>query len=181
MAIKRDILKMNIIDSDPRQVLIAKYLRKTDTITSQLMESADAFYYSYALAANPDVSDAALELAISESVLALSNQIRRILNFHRIDNGIALPNEFLAQCGLAFASSAPAVPQERLSKARAAPTEIALPSATQQISEITIEPLPLVPSLDDDEDDDGEYDYEILPLSPDVISLSPELLARLKK
>jgi hypothetical protein len=110
----RDILKVNIIETNSRQVLLAKYLRDTGIITSQLMGAADAFYYSYALAADPNVSDAEVELATSESVLALSGQINRVLNFQRIDRGIILPNEFLSRCGLALGSSLPAVvPQER--------------------------------------------------------------------
>jgi hypothetical protein len=110
----RDILKVNIIETNSRQVLLAKYLRDTGIITSQLMGAADAFYYSYALAADPNVSDAEVELATSESVLALSSQINRVLNFQRIDRGIILPNEFLSRCGLALGSSPPAVvSQER--------------------------------------------------------------------
>jgi hypothetical protein len=110
----RDILKVNIIETNSRQVLLAKYLRDTGIITSQLMGAADAFYYSYALAADPNVSDAEVELATSESVLALSGQINRVLNFQRIDRGIILPNEFLSRCGLALGSSLPAVvSQER--------------------------------------------------------------------
>ena len=110
----RDFLMMNIAKADSRQVLLAKYLRDTGKIASQIMGAADAFYYSYALAADPSVSDAAVELATSESVLALSGQINRVLNFQRIDRGIILPNEFLSRCGLAFGSSPPAVvTQER--------------------------------------------------------------------
>jgi hypothetical protein len=113
----RDILKVNIIETNPRQVLLAQYLRDTGNISSQLMSAADAFYYSYALGADRAVSDSAVELAVSESVLALSNQIMRLLNFHRIDRGIVLPNEFLAQCGLVwgggFSSSPVATPQQK--------------------------------------------------------------------
>jgi hypothetical protein len=92
----RDFLMMNIAKADSRQVLLAKYLRDTGKIASQLMGAADAFYYSYALATDSSVSDAEVELAASESVLALSSQINRVLNFHRIDRQIILPNEFLA-------------------------------------------------------------------------------------
>jgi hypothetical protein len=107
MAIRKpqNAIRICISETDPRQVLLAKYLKSTGKITSQLMSAADAFYYSYALGVDRAISDAEVELELSESVLALSGQIHRILNFHRIDRGIILPNEFLAQCGLAWGSS----------------------------------------------------------------------------
>jgi hypothetical protein len=132
MATRRDILKVNIIDTDPRQVLLAKYLRDTGKISSQLMGSADAFYYSYASAVDRSISDSAVELAVSESVLALSGQIHRVLNFHRIDRGIVLPNEFLAQCGLAFAASVPAVSGQK--------SVVTLPSVAK-VSSLAPEPV----------------------------------------
>jgi hypothetical protein len=156
MAIRRDILKVNIIDTDSRQVLLAKYLRDTGKISSQLMGSADAFYYSYALGIDRSISDSAVELAVSESILALSGQIHRILNFHRIGRGIILPNEFLAQCGLAFAASAPTVvPQQSV---------VTLPSVTQKVNSSApelvkhISPAVIAEDYDDDDDDDDEVE-----------------------
>lgn len=154
MATRRDILKVNIIDTDLRQVLLAKYLRDTGRISSQLMGSADAFYYSYASAADRSVSDATVELATSESVLALSNQIHRVLNFHRIDRGIILPNEFLAQCGLAFATSTPAaIPQQK--------PVVTLPSVIAAANSSVPEPVKNIPTpvLAVDEDD-GDSEVE---------------------
>jgi hypothetical protein len=153
MATKRDILKVNIIDTDLRQVLLAKYLRETGRITSQLMGSADAFYYSYASAADRSVSDTAVELAISESILALSNQIHRVLNFHRIDRGIVLPNEFLAQCGLAVVSSVPAIPQQK--------SVITLPSVSATVNLPAPEPVKHISAsvlAAEDEDEDNEVE-----------------------
>jgi hypothetical protein len=96
----QDAIKVIIARTDPRQVLLAEYLRSTGKITSQLMASVDAHLYSYAVAAKPGSSDAEVELAVVESVIALSSQINRILNFHRIDRQIILPNEVLTRCGL---------------------------------------------------------------------------------
>jgi hypothetical protein len=157
MAIRRDILKVNIIDTDSRQVLLAKYLRDTGKISSQLMGSADAFYYSYALGADRIITDSAVELAVSESVLALSGHIHRVLNFHRIDRGIVLPNEFLAQCGLAFASSpSVVVPQAQ---------SVVIPSVTQSRSVVTpsVTPkvnLPATNAADVDEEEDEEVQQD---------------------
>ncbi len=154
MTIKRDILKVNIIDTDPRQVLLAKYLRDTGKITTQLMGSADAFYYSYALGIDRTITDGAVELAMSESVLALSGQIHRVLNFHRIDRGIVLPNEFLAQCGLAFATSTSAVvPQQK--------SVVTLPSVITTANSSVPEPVknssaPVLAVDEDDEDSEVE-------------------------
>jgi hypothetical protein len=145
-------IRVCIADTDLRQALIAEYLRDIGNASAKLMGSADAFYYSYALGADRSVSDAAVELAISESVLALSNQITRVLNFHRIDRGIVLPNHFLAQCGLALAHSAPVVvPQQQ--------SIVTLPSVPK-VNPSTPEPVKhsLVPVLAEDDDDDGEVE-----------------------
>jgi uncharacterized membrane protein len=133
----RDFLMMNIAKADSRQVLLAKYLRDTGKIASQLMGAADAFYYSYALATDPSVSDAEVELAASESVLALSSQINRVLNFHRIDRQIILPNEFLSQCGLVWGSSPSSqavIPQPRAVVNLPSPPQVnvATPETLQQ-------------------------------------------------
>jgi hypothetical protein len=157
----RDILKVNIIETNLRQVLLAQYLRDTGNISSQLMGAADAFYYSYASAVDRSVSDATVELAVSESVLALSGQIMRVLNFHRIDRGIVLPNEFLAQCGLVWGSSpsSPAVlPQQK--------SVVTLPSCAKVNSPIP-EPVKhtlasaLAEDYDDDDDDEVEQSNEV--------------------
>ena len=42
----QDAIRVCIAETDPRQVLLARYLRETGRITSQLMGAADAFYYS---------------------------------------------------------------------------------------------------------------------------------------
>ena len=157
MAIKRDILKVNIIDTDPRQVLLAKYLRDTGKISSQLMGSADAFYYSYALGMDRSISNSAVELAVSESVLALSGQIHRVLNFHRIERGIVLPNQFLTQCGLVWGesslSSSAVIPQQK--------SVVTLPSTTK-VNSPAPEPAKYIPpavireNCDDDDDDEVE-------------------------
>ncbi len=153
----RDILKVNIIETNSRQVLLAKYLRDTGIITSQLMGAADAFYYSYALAADPSVSDAEVELATSESVLALSGQINRVLNFHRIDRQIILPNEFLSQCGLVWGSSPSAqtvIPQPR--------AVVNLPSPPQ-VNVATPEPLQqAITSSSSDRKNDNDDGKELI-------------------
>jgi hypothetical protein len=156
----RDFLMMNIAKTDPRQVLLAKYLRETGKIATQLMGSADAFYYSYASAVDRSISDSVVELAVSESVLALSGQIHRVLNFHRIDRGIVLPNEFLAQCGLAFAASAPAVvPQQQ--------SVVTLPSVTQKVNLPAPEPVKYSPApalVAEEEDDSDEVEQVKVPI-----------------
>ena len=135
----RDFLMMNIAKADPRQVLLAKYLRETGKIASQLMGAADAHFYSYALGIDRSNSNPAVELAMSESVLALSGQIHRVLNFHRIDRGIILPNEFLSRCGLALGSSPSAVvSQER--------SVVTLPSAIPKVDLPVPEPVSSSPA-----------------------------------
>ncbi|NJR32274.1 MAG: hypothetical protein HC778_04775, partial [Chamaesiphon sp. CSU_1_12] len=76
--------------------------------------------------------------------------------FHRIDRGIVLPNEFLAQCGLVWGSShsSPAVmPQQK--------SVVTLPSVTAQVNSPTSESVKhswasALTEEDDDNDDEVE-------------------------
>ncbi len=161
MATRRDILKVNIIDTDPRQVLLAKHLRDTGKISSQLMGSADAFYYSYALGIDRSISNSAVELAVSESVLALSGQIHRVLNFHRIDRGIVLPNQFLTQCGLVWGeSSLPSsavIPQQKSVVTLPSTTEVNSPASEP----VKHSPASVLTESYDDDDDEVEQSNEV--------------------
>jgi hypothetical protein len=110
----RNEIRINVAETNHSEVLLAEYLRNSGRSKPQSMDAIYGYWYSYALGIDRTVSNAAVELATSESVLALSGQINRVLNFQRIDRGIILPNEFLSRCGLAFGSSPPAVvTQER--------------------------------------------------------------------
>jgi hypothetical protein len=163
MAVRKpqDVLRINVSQTDLQQSQLVKYLRDSGQITSRSMAAIEAYWYSYALAADRDIPDATVELAVSESVLALSSQIMRVLNFHRIDRGIVLPNEFLAQCGLVWGSSpsSPAVmPQQK--------SVVTLPSTVKVNSPI---PEPVKHSLasalaedyDDEDDDEVEQSNEV--------------------
>lgn len=105
----QDVLRINVSQTDRQQSQLVEYLRKSGQITSQSMEAIKSYWYSYALAADPQASDIAVEMAAIESVIGLSSQINRILNFHRLDRQIILPNEVLTRCGL-IPRSEPAVP-----------------------------------------------------------------------
>jgi hypothetical protein len=96
----QDVIKVTISETNPQEVLIAGYLRDSGKIKAQCMEAIEGYWYSYALSKQPGSSDAEVELAVAESVMMLSTQINRILNFHRIDRQIVLPHEFLTRCGL---------------------------------------------------------------------------------
>jgi hypothetical protein len=121
----QDALRINVSQTDTRQSQLVKYLRDSGQITSLSMAAIEGYWYPYALATNRDIPDAEVELAVSESVLALSRQIMRVLNFHRIDRGIVLPNEFLSQCGIVWGSS---------------PSSLAV--MPEQKSVVTLPPLP---------------------------------------
>jgi hypothetical protein len=92
----------------------------------------------------------------------LSGQIHRVLNFHRIDRGIVLPNEFLAQCGLAlgnFASSPAVVPQQQ--------SVVTLPSVTQKVNLPAPEPVKHSPAstlVAEEEDDSDEVEQVKVPI-----------------
>ncbi|NJR32267.1 MAG: hypothetical protein HC778_04725 [Chamaesiphon sp. CSU_1_12] len=81
----QDVLRINVSQTDRQQLQLVEYLRKSGQITSMSMEAIESYWYSYALAADPQASDIAVEMAAIESVIGLSSQINRILNFHRLD------------------------------------------------------------------------------------------------
>jgi hypothetical protein len=162
MAVRKpqDVLRINVSQTDLQQSQLVKYLRDSGQITSRSMAAIEAYWYSYALAVDRGIPDATVELAVSESVLALSGQIHRVLNFHRIDRGIVLPNEFLAQCGLAlgnFPSSPAVVPQQQ--------SVVTLPSVAQQVNLPAPEPVKHSPAstLVAEEEDDSDRNSEVQP------------------
>jgi hypothetical protein len=164
MAVRKpqDVLRINVSQTDLQQSQLVKYLRDSGQITSRSMAAIEAYWYSYALAADRDIPDATVELAVSESVLALSSQIMRVLNFHRIDRGIVLPNQFLTQCGLVWGGSSPSspavMPQQK--------SVVTLPSVAKVNSPA---PEPVKHSLasanaeayDDDDDNEVEQSNEV--------------------
>lgn len=119
----QDVLRINVSQTDRQQSQLVEYLRKSGQITSQSMEAIKSYWYSYALAADPQASDVAVEMAAIESVIGLSSQINRILNFHRLDRQIVLPNEVLIRCGL--------IPRSEL--------------AVSPVKSVAIAPLPMIP------------------------------------
>jgi hypothetical protein len=141
----QDVLRINVSQTDRQQSQLVEYLRKSGQITSQSMEAIKSYWYSYALAADPQASDIAVEMAAIESVIGLSSQINRILNFHRLDRQIILPNEVLTRCGL-IPRSEPAV-----SSAKSLPLPT-IPDPPQPLTFSTIS------ALDDDRSDEAEDD-----------------------
>jgi hypothetical protein len=158
----RDFLMMNIAKTDARQVLIAKYLRDTGKIASQLMGAADAHFYSYALAAESDSSDAEVELAVIESVIALDSQINRIINFHRINRQINLPPEFLRRYGLMSMSQSATPASEGLAS---------MPHQTDRVAQVLVREVSCESEEEDDEDDEEQdWNQSGLNISPAVLT-----------
>ena len=96
----RNEIRINVAETNHSEVLLAEYLRNSGRSKPQSMDAIYGYWYSYALAAEPGSSDAEVELAVIESVIALDSQINRIINFHRINRQINLPQEFLMRYGL---------------------------------------------------------------------------------
>ncbi len=110
----QDVLRINVSQTNARQSQLVEYLRKSGQITSKSMEAIESYWYSYALAADPQASDIAVEMAVAESVIGLSSQINRLLNFHLLDRQIILPNELLTRCGLIPMSEPAVLPAKSL-------------------------------------------------------------------
>ncbi len=110
----QNVIRINIIETDPQEVSIAKYLRNTGKIKSQLMESISAYWYSIALAEDPDRSDEEVEIALSKSLSMLSAQMNHLIEYHRIKRKIHLPPESLMRLGLRSTSQSVMQSQDRL-------------------------------------------------------------------
>lgn len=140
----QDVIKVTISETNPQEVLIAGYLRDSGKIKAQCMEAIEGYWYSYALSKQPGSSDAEVELAVAESVMMLSTQINRILNFHRIDRQIVLPHEFLTRCGLlatfqpAAAASSSTLPVPELEVAIQQPILIEASSSHREDEDLVI-------------------------------------------
>ncbi len=140
----QDVIKVTISETNPQEVLIAEYLRDSGKIKAQCMEAIEGYWYSYALSKQPGSSDAEVELAVAESVMMLSTQINRILNFHRIDRQIILPHEFLTRCGLlatfqpAAAASSGTLPVPELEVAIQQPIPVEASSSHREDEDLVI-------------------------------------------
>jgi hypothetical protein len=140
----QDVIKVTISETNPQEVLIAGYLRDSGKIKAQCMEAIEGYWYSYALSKQPGSSDAEVELAVAESVMMLSTQINRILNFHRIDRQIILPHEFLTRCGLlatfqpAAAASSGTLPVPELEVAIQQPIPVEVSSSHREDEDLVI-------------------------------------------
>jgi hypothetical protein len=100
MAQRQTAISINIIETDPVEVLLAKYLRSQGKIKSYLLDAAQAFWYPLAVSDNPLASNVDKELATIKSITALSAQIAYIIEHDRIKNGITYSTETLQRCGL---------------------------------------------------------------------------------
>ncbi|WP_373544892.1 hypothetical protein [Chamaesiphon sp.] len=85
------MFRINFVAGKPLEVLLAKFLKSIEgTGKEKVIAALSAFYHSIALSQEPGVSLGRIELAASQDLAKLRNQIDYIINYHRITNGIEL-------------------------------------------------------------------------------------------
>jgi hypothetical protein len=97
---KSDMFKFDIIKSDFNQVLIAEFLKRIGKSKPTILKALYGFYASQARSEHPDSSQQEIELALLESLNTLSAQMRFLVNYHRVKDGINLSPECLMGFGL---------------------------------------------------------------------------------
>jgi hypothetical protein len=94
------MFKFDIIKSDLNQVIIAEFLKRIGKSKPTILKALYGFYASQARSEHPDSSQQDIELALLESLNALSAQMRFLVNYHRVKDGINLSPECLMSFGL---------------------------------------------------------------------------------
>ncbi len=161
----RDFIQISISQLDPQQVRIAKYLRNTGKITSQLMEAVVAYWDSIAISEDPSSSDEDIELALLNSLNKLHCQMSYIVDYHRVKRKIQLPPETLMKLGL--------LPIQ--GKAVSSPVPVNYDSVESSLSIATSLSAKLIQQNndeDEDEDEDGDQKDEKIMLGGGNVSQS---------
>ena len=94
------MFKFDIIKSDFNQVLIAEFLKRIGKSKPTILKALYGFYASQARSERSDSSQQDIELALLESLNTLSAQMRFLVNYHRVKDGINLSPECLMSFGL---------------------------------------------------------------------------------
>jgi hypothetical protein len=144
MAEKQRAISINVIQSDPREVLFAEFLRSTSGIKSHLLNAGYAHWYSIALAENGGGICTEVELALIKSLSELSAQMTYLIEYHRIKHNIHLPLETLKRCGVVVQVS------ERTSGAKSVPT--VAPPLINKVEDLTDHQSDNAELIDDDDD-----------------------------
>jgi hypothetical protein len=106
MSEKPKPISINIVDTDPEEVLLAQYLRSTGKIKPTILDAAAAFWYPIAVSGSSETSIADKELAVIRAVTTLSSQISYIIEHSRIKDGISYSQETLQRCGVMLVTTA---------------------------------------------------------------------------
>lgn len=131
------------------------------------MDAIAGYWYSIAVSEQENFSDTEIQLALLKSLHGLSSQIRFLLNYHRIKDGVELPSECLATLGLFFGWTE----QSPVSSTSQVNGQTARPVTTEYIGNSPT--LPGVQTQTFQEDEDEEDEYEILGTP---ITYSPEVM-----
>ncbi len=141
MAETQRAISINIVQSDPREVMFAEYLRSTGGIKSHLLNAGYAHWYSIALAENGSSISTDVELALIDSLAKLSAQMTYLIEYHRIKHNIRLSPETLQRCGVGNQNTSQPIAANYISKPQNSAnnwSELVLDSATDAAGSIAV-------------------------------------------
>jgi hypothetical protein len=146
MATTQRAISINIVPSDSREVLFAKFLRGTGGIKSHLLNAGYAHWYSVALAEYGHGISTEVELALIKSLTELSTQMTYLIEYHRIKHNIQLSPETLMRCGVLEQVSGRSIPAKSLPL-----VDRPVITKTEELAPQSSDPDPVL-LMDDDDD-----------------------------
>jgi hypothetical protein len=145
------LLIVDFLDTQVDQVILAQYLKSsTVDAKTQVMSATTGYFSALALAKQPNISRAELELALARSIRELSNQIANITDYYRIFHQIELPSP-----SLLYGS-----PSEQTKMLSSIPLEQNRQNSTVVAESILSQEIDQSKNESDDDDDDDDIDWD---------------------
>jgi hypothetical protein len=95
-----DFIEFEFDETNPREALVAKYIRETGKTSEELMDIVAAFHLPELLMQDPNATQQQIDDAVVFSVKHISDQIKFQLTYLKLKHGIELAPELLASMGL---------------------------------------------------------------------------------
>lgn len=164
--VSQNVVRLNFPQIDPDEILVAKYLKDSERLTSKSMKAIMSYWYSIALAEDPNSSEEEIRLALSESLIALNAQMMMLLEYHKITQQIEPSPNLIARLGITSGAISTQTPtaSARSIIAIHPPLDVAPPS--NQTQEVTV----AVEDLEDNENDEDDEDEEPKFMTPQLVT-----------
>jgi hypothetical protein len=152
------LLSVDFLDTQAEQATLARYLKSSPVdAKTQVISATTGYFYALALAKQPNIPRAELEMVLSQSVRNLYGQIANIVDYYKIIHQIELPS-----------NSSPRLLEVDLPRQPKmfSSTPLNQDSQNSAVDSGSISSQPIDRGENDDEDDDDDWDN--LPTITDV-------------